>query len=378
MSILFEPQKIRNLEIQNRFVRSATFEGMANFEGRPLPELEDLYFKLAESGIGLIVSAAAFVDRYRGLPDLPGLPFALAMDDDSHIDNWRPIVEAVHRRGPCIAMQIVHPGRLDVARLRGGPALVPSDVPIEGQDVDLRVMTIDDIDQTIDKFAQSCRRVKEAGFDAVQLHGGHGYMISNFISPYTNRRTDEYGGCTENRARFITEIVERARRFVGDDYPIMIKMNCDDYVASGLDKEEAARIAKLIAEAGMDCIEVTGGIGFESRHQLKTKGINSEEKEAYFKPQAIALKNAVQIPIILVGGMRSPSVMEKAIEEGAADFISMSRPFIREPKLINRWKQGDRTKATCISCSKCADNVFKKPLVCYVEEKLKEKRTDTH
>ena len=172
-------------------------------------------------------------------------------------------------------------------------------------------------------------------------------MISNFISPYTNQRTDEYGGDTARRARFIVYIVLRARELVGDDYPIMIKMNCDDFVPGGLVREEAVRVASLIEEGGIDCIEVTGGMP-ESRERMPTKGINKQEKEAYLRAYAEALRPALSIPLILVGGMRSPRVIEKILSDGTADMVSMSRPFIREPQFLKRWKEGDLKKVTCV------------------------------
>jgi 2,4-dienoyl-CoA reductase-like NADH-dependent reductase (Old Yellow Enzyme family) len=264
-------------------------------------------------------------------------------------------------------MQIVHAGRQEAPVVRGGEApIAPSAVQEMTYGVVPREMTLAEIKDMIENFAQTVRRVKSAGFDAVQLHGGHGYLISNFISPYTNRRTDEYGGDTARRARFICDIVRRSRELVGD-YPIMIKMNCDDFVPGGLDKEEAARVAAIIAKAGIDCIEITAGI-YESREQMSRKGINKEEKEAYLRPYAEALRKAVDIPLILVGGMRSPRVIEKVLADGVADMVSVSRPLIREPGLVRRWKEGDLSKAICISCNQCSENTFVQAMRCYVEE----------
>lgn len=374
MSKLFEPASIRGLQIKNRFVRSATFEGMADHEGRPTARLEKIYLDLAEGGVGLIITCAAFVDRYRDLPEMPEAPYPAAMDEDRYAEDWRPIVQRVHRRGSAIAMQIVHPGRLDVPELRGGPAIAPSAVASSDGKIAPRAMTLGEIEEMVERFAQSCRRVKEAGFDAVQLHGGHGYLISSFISPYLNRRDDAYGGNTENRSRFIVDIVKRARELVGADYPIMIKLNCEDFILGGLEMEEAARVAAIIAGAGVDCIEVTGGIGREGAKSSSVRGINRPEKEAYFKAHAAAVRSAVNIPIMLVGGLRTPSVMQGILEEGVADLLSLCRPFIREPFLLKRWQKGDGAKATCISCGQCSENVFLRPLRCYVEEKLREKR----
>ena len=260
MSIMFEPVNIRNLKIRNRIARSATFEGMGSAEGEPSERLARLYTELAEAEVGLIFTSAAMVERFKlQLPAGEDIAYPLFIDRDELVESWKPIVAAVQSRGATIAMQIVHPGRQEDPGLRlGDPPLAPSPVELPGSGVVPREMTVQEIREMVENFAQACRRVKEAGFDAVQLHGGHGYMISNFISPYTNRRTDEYGGDTEGRARFIVDIIRRAREFVGHDFPIMIKMNCDDFVPGGLVREESVRVASLIEEGGIDCIEVTG------------------------------------------------------------------------------------------------------------------------
>ena len=375
MSIMFEPVTVKNLRIRSRIARSATFEGMGNAEGEPSERLARLYTELAESGVGLIITSAALVERFKmPLPEGQAIAYPTFIDRDELVELWKPIVTAAQSRGATIAMQIVHPGRQENPALRlGEPPLAPSPVEINGSGVVPREMTVQEIREMAEKFAQACRRVKEAGFDAVQLHGGHGYMISNFISPYTNQRTDEYGGDTAGRARFIVDIVRRARELVGDDYPIMIKMNCDDFVPGGLVREEAVRVASVIEEGGIDCIEVTGGMP-ESGKRMPGKGIKKQEKEGYLRSYAEALRPAVGIPLILVGGMRSPKVIERILSDGAADMVSMSRPFIREPQFVKRWKEGDLEKVTCVSCSKCADHVFLKPMRCYVEEAKKGKK----
>jgi len=347
-------------------------EGLATFDGRPTRKLKELYLRLAEGEVGLIVTGGAFVEAYKNLPDIEGLPFPLAIDEDRYVEDWREVTDGVHKRGSKIAMQIVHPGRQDHPRLRGSTPIAPSAVPMEDRDIVPREMTVNEVKEMVEKFAQACRRVKKAGFDAVQLHGCHGYLISNFISPYANVRTDEYGGNTENRARFIVEIVKRARELMGPDYPLLIKMNFDDFIDGGLDKDEAVGVAKMIVQAGIDCIEVSGGTQAEGGKHIAVKGINKEEKEAYFRFYAEALKKQVSVPVILVGGLRTPSVMEKLVEAGAADFVSMARPFIREPELIKRWKDGDLEKAKCISCNKCFENWTIRPTRCYIEEPLEE------
>ena len=375
MSLLFEPVTIKNMEIRNRIARSATFDGMGNARGEPTARHAELYGALAEGGVGLLFTSAAMVERFKmPLPEGEDIAYPIFIDRDELVALWKPIVAAVQARGATIAMQIVHPGRQEDPGLRlGEPPLAPSAVEVRESKVMPREMTVEEIHDMVEKFAQACRRVKEAGFDAVQLHGGHGYMISNFISPYTNRRTDAYGGSTAGRAKFVVDTVRRAREFVGEDYPIMIKMNCDDFVPGGLAKEEAARVASVIEEGGIDCIEITGGLR-ETREQTIRKGINKQEKEAYLRPYAEALRSVVSVPLILVGGMRSPKLMEKVLSDGIADMVSLCRPLIREPQLVKRWREGDLRKAKCVSCNKCADYVFVQPMRCYVEEAKKRKR----
>jgi 2,4-dienoyl-CoA reductase-like NADH-dependent reductase (Old Yellow Enzyme family) len=376
--MMFNPTKIKNVEIRNRIARSATYEGLGNYKGEPTEKHRELYNMLAEGEVGLLITSAAVVERFKiEFPEKAGFAYPIFIDRDELSELWKPIVADVHAHGAKIAMQIVHPGRQTSPLLLGGePPIAPSAVKEKFLGAMPREMTTSEIKDMIEKFAHAIRRGKQAGFDAVQLHGGHGYLISSFISPYTNRRTDEYGGDTERRARFIVDIVRRARELVGENYPIMIKMNCDDFVTGGLTMDESVRLARLIESAGIDCIEITAGI-WETGDRISMKGISKVEKEAYFYPYAEALRKAVSIPLILVGGMRSPNVIEKVLSDGVADMVSLCRPFIREPQLVKRWKEGDLSKARCISCNKCTENTFRRPLRCYVEELEKEKRAKT-
>lgn len=369
---LFEPASIKGIQLRNRFVRSATAEGMTTFDGHPTQELKEIYCKLAEGEIGLIITCGACIEAWQDYPQTLGLISPFAIYEDHYIKTWQKITRAVHERGTKIAMQIGHLGRQDIPELRGSAPIAPSAIPIKGSDVVPREMNISDIKEIVEKFAQACRRVKEAGFDAVQFHGAHGNLINNFMSPFTNIRTDDYGGTVENRARFMVDIIDRTRQLIGPDYPLMIKMNFNDFVDGGLEKDEALNIAKIISRAGIDCIEVSGGTLSESKNHIAVKGIHKKEQEAYFQIYAKALKEVVTIPVILVGGHRTPDVMTRIVEEGTADLISMARPLIREPGLIKRWKNGDLEKAKCISCNQCFENWILRPLRCYVEEPLEE------
>jgi 2,4-dienoyl-CoA reductase-like NADH-dependent reductase (Old Yellow Enzyme family) len=348
-------------------VRSATAEALATDDGRPTPELKDMYRALATGEVGLIITSGAMIEAWPNPPASIGMPSGLAMHDDSYIDDWPDIIEAVHQAGAKIAMQIGHLGRQDVPPLRGSLPLAPSAVPIESSGVTPQEITQDGINDIVEKFAQASRRVKAAGFDAVQYHGAHGNLITNFMSPFTNRRTDRYGGSTQNRARFLLETVQRTRELVGPDFPIMAKLSFSDFVEGGLNGEDAVRITALAAEAGLDAVEVSGGTLSETPENVCVKNIKRENQEAYFRHFSQALKNQVDIPVILVGGLRTPGVMEKAMLDSAADFVALCRPLIREPGLVKRWQEGDLAKATCISCNQCFTNWVFRPTRCYVD-----------
>ncbi len=235
--------------------------------------------------------------------------------------------------------------------------LGPSAVKDEASGKKPLEMTDEEILQTIDDFVEAARRTKEAGFDGVQLHCAHGFLLSSFISPYTNRRTDEWGGSVENRTRIIVEIIKGIQDRVGIDYPIMVKLNATDgfdiYSGKiGLDAPECVEIAAILEKAGICAIEVSGGI-FEAGSVMSQPDIDSEDKEAYFRRYAKMIKDTVNIPIILVGGIRSRNMMDLVLRV-YADMVSMSRPFICEPDLVPKIKEG-ASVVKCISCNLCFD-----------------------
>lgn len=231
-------------------------------------------------------------------------------------------------------------------------------------------ITKDEIQKLITAYATAAERAKLAGFDGIQIHSAHGYLLSQFLSPVFNKRRDDYGGSIHNRAKIHLEIYQSVRKVVGQDFPILIKMNCGDFVKNGLDIEESIQAAKLFASAEFNAIELSGGFIKTGKLSPSRPGINSQDKEAYFQKYARKIKNEINIPLILVGGVRSFEVAEKTILEGTADYISMSRPFIREPDLINRWKSGDRQKAKCISDNLCFNPGFEgKEVYCVTKER---------
>jgi 2,4-dienoyl-CoA reductase-like NADH-dependent reductase (Old Yellow Enzyme family) len=214
-------------------------------------------------------------------------------------------------------------------------------------------MTTEDIRQTVDAFGQAARRAQAAGFDGVQIHAAHGYLLSQFLSPAFNRRDDDYGGDIESRARIILEVFNSIRQVVGHQFPIFVKINSEDYLAKGLALEDSIQVAAMLDKAGVDAIEVSGGTISSGKYIPFRKDITFERDQAYFRRAAKALNSKIQAPVVLIGGIRSYLLAERLVDEGFADYISLSRPFIREPRLIARWQSGDLRKATCISCNGC-------------------------
>jgi 2,4-dienoyl-CoA reductase-like NADH-dependent reductase (Old Yellow Enzyme family) len=367
MSKLFETTKLNGMILKNRFVRSATAEGMATDDGECTPRLTNLMAELAEGGVGLIITGHAYVIK-RG----QATPWQLGIYDDKLIPGLRRMIDAVHERDGRIIVQLAHSGILANPKLTGGQPLGPS--AIEGLDeVVSQEMTLEDINATVETFGTATERACEAGFDGVQLHTAHSYLLSQFLSPAFNLRDDAYGGSIENRARIILEIVETIRRRVGADYPLLIKLNSRDFLEGGLELEDSVQAGAMLQEAGIDAIEISGGTFASGAFMPTRKGILTEGDEAYFKAEARAFKKRIDLPIILVGGIRSFPVAEGIVNDKIADYISMCRPFIREPGLINRWGSGDLGKATCISDSKCFRPALTgKGVYCVVEKRLRD------
>lgn len=391
MSILFEPSSIGRMALKNRIVRSAFMENMATPDGLPTDDTLRLYERLARGGVGLIITGMAYVS-----PGGKGQPLQHGAHIDAMIPAWRRITDSVHQLGGKIAMQIVHCGRqCNPKALDGQQSIAPSTAPDFFYMTMSRSMTEDEIRRTIQDFGDAAARVKEAGFDAVQVHGAHGYLVSGFLSPLTNRRRDEWGGDAARRFRFPSEVYQSIRRAVGPDFPILYKMNANDFICKGLTPAESFPAARRLAEMGLDALELSGGI-FEMGLQTSRGGVPSDLicldrkplvrrcltaafklqklfipfKEAYFLPYARELKPTLKIPLILVGGIRSPETAERILETGAADFVSMARPLVREPDLPNKWLSGRRAAAQCVSCNRCLGEEDRgRKAKCYAQKK---------
>ncbi len=369
MTRLFEETAIKSMKMRNRIVRSATWEGMCAPDGRPTQKLIHYYEALARGGVGLIISGYTFVR-----PEGKGLPGKMGIQTDGFEGDFKKLTNAVHAAGGTIAIQLVHAGGQTTAETTGRQPLAPSAVQVDQFPEIPAELSKDEIQDLIAAFGEGARRAKAWGFDAVQLHGAHGFLLNQFLSPLTNRRTDEYGGGIDNRSRFLLEVYQEVRQAVGNDYPVLIKFNATDHMDGGLQLDDAVVATKALARAGIDAIEVSTGTPASGSNMPAREKINAPEKEAYNLGPARRIKEQVNCPVMVVGGFRSLEVLENALKEGGMDYLAMSRPFIREPGLVQRWLKGDRTPARCISCNSCfKPGLEEGGIYCVVEKKEQEK-----
>lgn len=366
MAKLFETAHINELTLKNRLVRSATWEGLATEEGAVTDRLADLLAGVVIGGVGLIISGYTYIS-----PEGKGLPRMTGLYSDKLIPGFQRLTSTIHRLGGAVAIQLVHTGgRADPRYIGDHEAMAPSAIEHPVYPSKPREMSVVDIEEVIDAFGQAAGRAKRAGYDAVQLHAAHGFLIDQFLAASTNRRRDAYGGSLDNRSRFLVEVYTQVRKEVGKDFPVMIKINGEDFYPGGLTIRESIYSVRKLSSLGLDAVELSGGTPASGKLGPERTGIRSPAQEAYFLPQAKAMREAVDIPLILVGGLRSWQCVETLLQRGDVDLVSMARPLIREPGLANRWREGDRRRATCISCNLCLDAALEEGLACEYERKL--------
>jgi 2,4-dienoyl-CoA reductase-like NADH-dependent reductase (Old Yellow Enzyme family) len=366
MPKLFEQTIINNLVLNNRFVRSATWEGMAEVDGTCPVQLIDLLVHLAEGSVGLIITGHAYVS-----PEGQAGPWQMGVHNDEMLPGLARMTAAVHSAGGKIVMQLAHAGCYSAVQITGQEPLGPS-VSDSGKIPRCREVTTEEIRRVCEAFGRGAARAKAAGFDGVQIHAAHGYLLSEFLSPFFNRRTDEYGGCVENRARIVLDVLRSVRAAVGGDYPVLIKLNSEDFIDGGLSVDEMLCVAELLEKAGIDAVEMSGGTIYASGQysSIRQGDPAVPEKEVYYRDAAVRFKEKIGVPLILVGGIRSLEVAEGLVDGGVADYISLSRPLIREPGLVRRWRDGDRRRAACLSENACFGPLLKgEGLFCALDRK---------
>ncbi|WP_298016465.1 NADH:flavin oxidoreductase [uncultured Dysosmobacter sp.] len=341
MKKIFETVSLGNLTIKNRLVRSATMEVGGAKDGCITPALGDIYEELSVGGVGLIITGMMGVAPNScvnsGMTKIYAPEFS---------DAFAKIAERVHEHGSKIVVQLGHCGvksrELDGADVAFGPSSIPDRTP------PVREITKEEIADLVKAYGAAALKCKEAGADGVQIHAAHGYLLSEFLSPIYNKRTDEYGG--EGRAKILFEVYDEIRRQVGADYPILVKINGDDIAPGGVSEEEFTKNCEELARRGIDAIEVSCGIAIDKTSN-STQG--SRQDEAYNAPMANRLAQKINTAIISVGGYRSIEKIEEVLNGGNIAAISMCRALIREPGLPKRWEAGDRKKAACVACSRC-------------------------
>lgn len=357
MAYLFEPYRIRNLHIRNRFMRSATTSYWADEEGVVRDPHVRLYRSVAEGGVGLIVKGHLYVaDNGKAHQGMAGI------SSDRHIPMLRRLTDAVHGEGGSIVAQLNHAGVVHRPDRAG-----PSEYSEDGWTA--REMTVDEIEASVEAYGDAAERAMQAGFDGVQIHGAHGYLVSQFLSRRVNRRTDGWGGSLGNRMRFMLEVYDEVRGRVGNT-PVLLKMNCDDFSPDGFTVEDSVKVSVAVAEKGVDLIEVSGG-GRGQREELRARARHGDPAyaELAFAGHASRIRDATRpTPMALVNGFRRLETMKRAVETGLIDMVSMSRPFIREPDLVRRLQAGQR-EASCTRCDAChGDDVFGKTMLrCQLE-----------
>ncbi len=392
MSSLFDPIHIGNLKLDNRFVRTGTYVAMANDKGEVTEDLIKLYKTLGNGNIGLIISSILYVH-----PLGKSLNKQLGIYSDKFIPGLTKMVDAIHEGGGKIAIEIVHSGAQTSNELVGGQTIGPSagindPVTISRS----REITPGEIEEAINAFGEAAHRIDRTGADAIHIDAAGGYLIDQFLSPFFNHREDKWGGSEEKCFRFMKEVYLEVRKNFSKEKPILVKMQTNDYtLKEGIIPSLAAKHAKMLVDLGVDAFEVAAGCTHFSTMNMSRGKVPKEEfleyapdnlKRVYEKiiggwvgkylyEQPFNLEDAREvkpqmgnIPSILTGGIRTIQEMEQIIKNGDAELIGMCRPFIREPHLVKKLKEGKSEKSECISCNRClAASAAAIPVRCYVK-----------
>ena len=346
---VFTPVEVGALVLRNRLVRSATWLGLAGPGGEVTDEMVRRYSKLGNGGAGLVVTGYAFVS-----PEGRGIPWQLGAHDDSLLPGLARLAGAIRAGGARGVLQIAHAGGQTQSEWIGDQIPVaPSFLSHPQYPNPPRELYREEITRIIKAFGQAARRARDAGFDGVQIHAAHGYLVNQFLSPGTNFRTDRYGGDLPGRFRFLQEVVTAVQWATGHDFPVFVKLNAADFVPGGFDLDEACQVSEWLSSRGVSMIEVSGGTRGSGDQGPFRADVEPGRGEAYFRDFAAAIKRRVSCPVALVGGLRSLETLEELLLFGVADLFSLSRPLICEPDLPNRWQAGDRSPARCRSCNGC-------------------------
>lgn len=317
MKTIFDKTELRGLELKNRIWRSATWMALANADGTVSDELISCYEELARGGVGMIVTGLTSIAEHDA-----AIGGECKFYDDTFIEGHHRLTDAVHRHGCRIMLQT---------------AMVDGEV--DG-------LTTREVEDVIMRFGDAAHRAEQAGYDGVQIHAAHFFYLSKFISPLINHRTDRYGGDQKGRSRILLEILSDMSAKTSESFIITMKINSSDEYPGGLTVQDFLVSCQLMAQAGIDAIEVSG-------NGTSRTGIRAGQNEGYFRGPAMALASLVDVPVVVVGGYRSVEKIDNILNDTAIEYVSLSRPLVREPHLVERWQRGDLTPSKCVSCNSC-------------------------
>ncbi len=350
---LFGAGKIGALKTKNRLVMSPMVLNYAHPDGRVSRRYLAHMARIARGGVGTMILEASYV-----APEGKGFTHELGIHSDAMIPGLADVVAAAHECGVVIGIQLYHAGRQTSSAVTGTAPVAPSPLPDPLMQEMPRVLTQDDIQHLVHAFAQAARRARLAGFDFVELHAAHGYLINEFLSPFTNRRDDRYGGSEENRARFVLETIAAVQRLVGADFPITVRISADEMVPGGLTPDDSALIAARLEKAGVAAIHVSAGIyaSYPKGQMIQPMAVD----DGPLLPLAARIRKAVRIPVIAVGKIRSPALAERALDAGQADFIALGRSLLADPDWPRKAEDGRAGDINhCIACNQgCIGRLF--------------------
>ncbi len=352
MKSLFDKTGLKNLELKNRFIRSAMHEGLADKnDGSISPEILEIYESVAKGGAAAIITGFAFTIEGENPTHR-----MIAAYDDRFIDGFKKLTDTVHKHDAKIILQLASGGSQAKFNYRKRKIYGPSAVEHKFTGITPIEMTQKEMDQLVQAFGNAALRAKKGGFDGVQIHAAHGYLLSQFLSPYYNRRQDNYGGTLENRARIIFEVYREMREKVGNEFPVLIKINCSDFMEEdGFSFEESRYVCKRLDEMGIDLIEISGNVGFnQAEPQLIRPGINKDkQKQCYFSEYARQIAEEVDVPVSVVGGNRDFKMMTEILNNSKIQCFSLARTVLCEADAVNRFRENPGYEPACISCNQC-------------------------
>lgn len=365
---LFQKGRIGSLTIRNRTVMTPMGTDFASPDGTASMRLIRYYQERAKGGIGLIINEYTGIDPVTSIPAL----FQLRASSDVHVAGLEMLVDAVHAHGACIFAQLHHAGSTSKPALTGQQALSASDVPIAPGAPAPRPMTLEEIREIQRKFVEAALRCRKAGYDGVELHGAHSYLIGQFFSPYYNKRSDEYGGSFENRMRFISEIIDGIREKLGGRFPISVRINGDEMtpqVPGTLNLQDGLQIGLYLQDKGIDVLNVSNGSGLNANANCDPYSY----KAGWKKHVAKAFKQVLRIPVIATNTIKDPDFAEQLLEEGVCDFVGLGRSQFADPEFVNKAKAGRSDEIRqCIGCMVCRERLLAKGMtvVCAVNPRM--------